>query len=116
MCSEGREGEEVGNFGLGNRNERGQMLIDFCKRNNMLVTNTWFKHHKRRIYTWKKPGDSARYQIDYILVKKRFRNGVKNARSYPSADNYSDHNLVMARIKVKLKKLQKRKHVERRGV
>ena len=85
------------------------MLIDFCKRNNMLVTNTWFKHHKRRIYTWKKPGDSARYQIDYILVKKRFRNGVKNARSYPSADIYSDHNLVMARIEVKLKKLQKRK-------
>src|SRR5207248_3547742 len=54
--------------------------------------------------TWKKPGDSARYQLDYILVRQRYRNSVKDSRSYPGADIDSDHNLVMAKIAVRLKK------------
>lgn len=45
--------------------------------------------------TWKMPGDMNRYQIDYIMVKNRFKNQVKESRSYPEADIDSDHNLVM---------------------
>lgn len=41
------------------------------------------------------PGDISRYQIDYILDKKRFRKQVKDCRSYPGADIDSDHNLLM---------------------
>jgi hypothetical protein len=33
----------VGSHGLGRRNHRGQMLIDFCERNGLIVTNSWFK-------------------------------------------------------------------------
>ena len=47
----------VGSHGLGRRNHRGQMLIEFCERNGLIVTNTWFKKPKRRLYTWKAPGD-----------------------------------------------------------
>jgi hypothetical protein len=47
----------VGSYGLGRRNNRGQMLIDFCERNRLIVTNMWFKKPKRRLYTWKAPGD-----------------------------------------------------------
>jgi len=47
----------VGSHGIGKRNHRGQMLIDFCERNELIVTNTWFKKPKRRLYTWKAPGD-----------------------------------------------------------
>jgi exonuclease III len=43
----------VGSHGIGRRNHRGQMLIDFCERNGLIVTNTWFKKPKRRLYTWK---------------------------------------------------------------
>ncbi|KAG8226846.1 hypothetical protein J437_LFUL004087 [Ladona fulva] len=43
--------EEVGEFGLGNRSERGQKLVDFCKRNNLCITKTLFQHHNRRRYT-----------------------------------------------------------------
>jgi hypothetical protein len=46
-----------GPYGLGRRNQRGQMLIDFCERNGLVITNTWFKKPKRRLYTWKSPGD-----------------------------------------------------------
>ena len=41
----------VGPHGLGRKNHRGQMLINFCERNGPIVTNTWFKKPKRRLYT-----------------------------------------------------------------
>jgi endonuclease/exonuclease/phosphatase family metal-dependent hydrolase len=62
--------------GLGRKNYRGQMLINFCEINGLIVTNTWFRKPKRRLYTWKAPGDQSQYQLDYILVKHWFRNSV----------------------------------------
>jgi len=44
-------------FGLGKRNERGKMLIDFCKQHDLVVMNMWFKKRKTKLYTWKSPGD-----------------------------------------------------------
>lgn len=101
VVGEGEDGKEVGKFGLGVRNERGDKLVEFCRRNRFVVTNTWFHQHRRRRYTWKKPGDTGRYQNDYILIRQRYRNGVKNSRSYPGADMNSDHNLVAMEIKIK---------------
>ena len=107
VVGQGREGDEVGEFGLGVRNDRGQMLVDFCQRNRMLIANTWFQQPKRRIYTWKKPGDTGRYQIDYIMVRQRYRNSVRSAKSYPGADANTDHNLVLMRSLVRLKSIRK---------
>src|SRR5688572_3236812 len=87
--------------------KRGQELVNFCKRLNLVVTNTRYKHDKRRRYTWKRPGEKRRFQIDYILVKHRYRNSVKNSRAYKGAAVYSDHNLVMAKTELKLKKIIK---------
>ena len=47
----------IGKCGLGMRNERGDRLVDFCASNNLVITNTTFKHHPRRLYTWISPGD-----------------------------------------------------------
>jgi hypothetical protein len=49
----------VGPHGLGRRNLRGQILIDFCERDGLVITNTWFKQPKRRLYAWKEPGDRS---------------------------------------------------------
>ena len=43
----------VGPHGLGRKNHRGQMLINFCDKNGLIVTNTWFRKPKRGLYTWK---------------------------------------------------------------
>ena len=43
----------TGKFDLGTRNEVGQRLIEFCQENAMLIANTLFQQHKRRLYTWK---------------------------------------------------------------
>ena len=40
-------------FGLGIRNEAGQRLIEFCQENALVIANTLFQQHKRRLYTWK---------------------------------------------------------------
>ena len=53
VVGEGRDDKEVAIFGLGKRNERGQMLLVFCRRKKLIVTNTWFQHHRRRRYTCK---------------------------------------------------------------
>ena len=45
----------TGNFGLGIRNEAGQRLIEFCQENALVIANTLFQQHKRRLYTWTSP-------------------------------------------------------------
>ena len=42
-------------FGLGIRNEAGQRLIEFCQENALVIANTPFQQHKRRLYTWTSP-------------------------------------------------------------
>lgn len=108
VVGEGKSDEATGSFGLGKRNERGETLTQFCIRSNLCIANTFFDHPLRRRYTWKMPGDINRYQIDYILVRKRFKNQVKDCHSYPGADVDSDHNLVLAKCCLKFKKLRRR--------
>ena len=45
----------TGKFGLGMRNEAGQRLIEFCQENALVIANTFFQKHKRRLYTWTSP-------------------------------------------------------------
>ena len=60
-----------GKFGLGIQNETGQMLIEFCQENALVIANTLFQQHKRRHYTWTSPDSQHRNQIDYILCSQR---------------------------------------------
>ena len=45
----------TGKFGLGIQNEAGQRLIEFCQGNSLVIANTLFQQHKRRLYTWTSP-------------------------------------------------------------
>ena len=45
----------TGKFGFGIRNEAGQRQIEFCRENALVITNTLFQRHKRRLYTWTSP-------------------------------------------------------------
>ena len=60
----------TGKFGLGIRNKAGQRLIEFCQENALVITNTLFPQHKRRLYTWTSPDGQHRNQIDYILCSQ----------------------------------------------
>ena len=83
-------------------------MIEFCQQNELLITITYFKQHPRKLYTWKSPDGETRNQIDYVLINKRFRNCVKQAKTYLGSDINSDHNPVTLKIKIQLKKLKKK--------
>ena len=58
------------NFGLGIRNEAGQRLIEFCQENALVITNTLFQQHKRRLYKWTSPDGQNRNQVDLFFAAK----------------------------------------------
>ena len=94
----------TGKFGLGVQNEPGQRLIEFCQENTMVTANTLLQQHKRRLYTWTSPDGQHQNQTDYILCSQRWRSSIQPAKTRPGADCGSDHELLIAKFILKLKK------------
>ena len=97
----------TGKFGLGIQNEAGQRLIEFCQENALVIANTFFQQHKRRLYTWTPSDGQHRNQIDYILCSQRWRSAIQSTKTRPGADCGSDHELLIAKFRLKLKKVGK---------
>ena len=97
----------TGKFALGVWNESGQRLIEFCQENTLVIENTLFQQHKRRLYTWTSPDGRYRNQIDYILCSQRCRSPIQSAKTRLGDDCGSDHELLIAKFRLKLKKVKK---------
>ena len=97
----------TGKFGLGVQNETGQRLTKFCEENPLVTANTLFQQHKRRLYTWTSPDAQYQNQIDYILCSQRWRSPIQSAKTRLGADCGSDHELLIAKFRLKLKKVGK---------
>ena len=97
----------IGKFGLGVQNETRQRLIGFCRKNALVIAKTLFQQHKRRLYTWTSPDGQHRNQIDNILCSQRWRSSTESAKTSPGADCGSDHGLLIAKFRLKLKKVGK---------
>ena len=80
----------TGKFGLGIRNEAGQRLTEFCQEKTLVIANTLFQQHKRRLYTWTSPDGRPRNQIDYFLCSQRWRSSIQSAKQ--------DRELTVAQI------------------
>jgi hypothetical protein len=85
-------------------NEAGQRLIEFNQDNALVIANTLFQQHKRRLYTWTSPDGQHQNQIDYILCSRRWRSSIQSVKTRPGADCGSNHELLIAKFRVKLKK------------
>ena len=97
----------TGKFGFGVQNEAGQRLTEFCQENALVTANTLFQQHKRRLYTWTSPDGQHWNQIDYILCSQRWRSSIESAKTRLGADCGSDHELLIAKSRFKLKKVGK---------
>ena len=73
----------------------------------MVITNTLFQQHKRRLYTWTSPDGRHRSQIDYILCNQRWRSSIQSEKTRLGADCGSDHELLITKFRLKLKKVEK---------
>ena len=92
---------------LGVQNEAGQRLTEFWQRNTLVITNILFQQHMRRLYTWTSPGGQYQNHIDYILCSQRWRNSIQSTKTRPGADCGSDHELLITKFRLKLKKVGK---------
>ena len=97
----------TGKFGLGAQNEAGQRLTEFCQENALVIAITLFQQHKGRLYTWTSPDGQHQTQINYILCSQRWGSSIQSAKTRLGADYGSDHELLIAKFRLKLKKAGK---------
>ena len=80
---------------------------EFCQENALVIANTLFQQHERRLYTWTSPDGQHRNQIDYILCSQRWRSSIQATKTRQGADFGSDHELLITKLRLKLKKVGK---------
>ena len=73
----------------------------------LVIANTLFQQHKRRFYTCTSPDGQYQNQTAYILCNQRWRSSIQSAKIRPGADCGSDHELLIAKFRLKLKKVRK---------
>ena len=71
----------TGKFGLRVQNEAGQRLTEFCQENALVIGNTLFQQHNRRLYAWISPEGQHQNQTDYILCSQRWRSSIQSAKT-----------------------------------
>lgn len=101
-----RIGNTVGRFSLSDKNDRGDNVISWCQSHDLVITNTWFKNHPRRLCIWRCPGDRTRNQIDHIMAPHCFRNCIISSKAFLGADCGSDHVPVIRDIRIKPKRVR----------
>ena len=72
-----------------------------------VIANTLFQQHKRRLYRWTSPDAQHQNQIDYIICSQRWRSSIQSTKTRPGADCGSDHEFLIAKFRLKLKKVGK---------
>ncbi|XP_073668552.1 uncharacterized protein [Paramisgurnus dabryanus] len=96
--------ECMGTQGLGEMNENGERLADLCALEGLVIGGSLFMHKNIHKATWISPDMSTANQIDHICICKKFRRSLQDVRVKRGADVASDHHLLTAKIKLKLKK------------
>ena len=82
-------------------------LTEFCQENALVIANTLFQQHRRRLYICTSPDGQHRNQIDYILCSQRWRSPIQSAKTILGADYGSDHEFLIAKFRLKWKKVEK---------
>ena len=89
------------------RKDAGQRLTQFCQENALVIANTLCQEHKRRFYTWTSPDGQHQNQNDYILCNQIWRSSIQSAKARREADCGSNHELLIAKLRLKLKRVGK---------
>jgi len=115
---DGPTGGAVGPHGVPGRNDAGQALLDDCAAEQLCVANTFFQHklaHKAMCRTpdpVQIPGEEVRWRLhsnDVVIVRRSFLSSVRDVRAFGApSTGFSDHRLVIARLRLKLHGIRKR--------
>ena len=92
----------TGKFGLGVQNEARQRLTEFCQENALVIANSLFQQHRRRLCTWTSADGQHQNQIDDIVCSQRRRSSIQSAETRPRADCGLDHKHLTVKFRLKL--------------
>nr|KAG5702940.1 hypothetical protein BaRGS_034713 [Batillaria attramentaria] len=102
--SDNRGYEIMGQQGVGEMNDNGEKFADLCASNNLVIGESLFQHRRIHKATWVSPDLSTENQTDHVCIGRKFRRSLQDVRVKRGADVASDHHLLVARLKLKLKK------------
>ena len=87
----------IGPHGLGECDENGMRLLDFCMSNKLLIINTWFQHKPLYQATWYRHCDHSRpcHMMDFVLIISRFCSSVLDTQVFLSTYYVSEHEMVV---------------------
>ena len=71
------------------------------------MANILFQQHERKVYTWTSPDGQHQNQVDYILCSQRWRSSIQSAKTRLGADCGSDHELFIAKFRLKMNRVGK---------
>ena len=94
----------MGQRGCGTINDNGERLTDFNGLNNFVIGGTLFAHTKIHKPTWISSNERDMNQIDHLLISGNWRRSLQDVRVRRGAYVGSDHHLIVAHIKLKLKR------------
>lgn len=97
----------IGKHGEEERNNNGRRLLDFCQLQNLIITNTFYQHKEIHKYTREQRSRGEKSIIDYIIVQKEERKNILDVRVKRGAEIYSDHYLLIGKIKQRDKEIRK---------
>lgn len=89
----------VGEYGIGERNERGDRLIEFAESLKLYITNSFFKKSVNRKWTWSH--GETKNEIDFILTNNKHIFQDTSVLYKPNTG--SDHKMVRSKIKINIK-------------
>ena len=98
----------MGKHGLGSRNDNGERFLDFCMENELVIGGTLFQHKRIHKETWLSPDNKTRNQIDHVAISQRWRTSLQDVKAIRGADIDSDHQLVLCKVRLKLRKVVRR--------
>ncbi|KAK7107318.1 hypothetical protein V1264_015265 [Littorina saxatilis] len=103
--SDNRGYEEImGQQGLGEMNDNGERFADMCATSDLVIGGSVFHHRRIHKATWVSPDLRTENQIDHVCIGRKFRRSLQEVRVKRGADVASDHHLLVARLKLKLKR------------
>ena len=99
----------LGRHGIGNCNDNGRLLLEFCSEHQLVITNTLFQQKDWFKATWRHPRSKHWHLLNYVLTQQHDTRDVLHARVMPSADCYTNHRLIRCKVAFTFKSQLKNK-------
>ncbi|MGL5406217.1 MAG: endonuclease/exonuclease/phosphatase family protein [Propionibacteriaceae bacterium] len=95
----------MGRHGMGTITENGELFTEFCCENELVIGGSLFPHQTCHKYTWTHHRTREGYQLDHMCISSKWRGSLLDVRNRRSADIQSDHELLVAEIRLKISRV-----------